>query len=85
MNLKQHNSSHYTGPPLSATTDVKNWRILLEQRFTALMPLMMATNAFDLGKRIQKMLEFVSAMLPTLSLYHSIKSRIMEKWWSQLF
>jgi len=30
---------------------VKNWRILLEQYFTAHMPLVMATNAFGIGRK----------------------------------
>jgi len=30
---------------------VKNWRILLEQSFTARMALLMATSAFRLGRR----------------------------------
>jgi len=30
---------------------VKNWRILLEQTFTARMPLLMAASAFGLGRR----------------------------------
>jgi len=32
-------------PPL------KNWRILLEQSFTARMPLLMATSAYELSRR----------------------------------
>jgi len=30
---------------------VKNWRILLEQSFTAHMPLLTATSTFGLGRR----------------------------------
>jgi len=41
--------SHYTGQP--AGTPVNNWRILLEQSFTACMPLLMATSTFALGRR----------------------------------
>jgi len=30
---------------------VKNWRILLEQSFAAHMPLLMTSDAFELGRR----------------------------------
>jgi len=41
---------HYTEQPASAGTPVKNWRILLEQSFTAHMLLLTATT-FRLGRR----------------------------------
>jgi len=42
---------HYTEQPALASSSVKNWRILLEQSFTARMPLLMVTGAFGLGRR----------------------------------
>jgi len=42
---------HYTAHPVLAGTPVKNWRILLEQSFTARMPLLMAASIFGLGRR----------------------------------
>ena len=39
---------------------IKNWRILLQQSFTAHMPLPMANSAFELGG---KMLAFSSPVL----------------------
>jgi len=41
----------YTGQPALAGTPVKNLRMLLEQSFTARMPLPMATSGFGLGRR----------------------------------
>jgi len=35
---------HYTGQPVLVGTPVKNWSILLEQSFTACMPLLMTTS-----------------------------------------
>ena len=37
---------HYKGQPVLAGTPVKNWRILLEQSFTASLSLLMATSTF---------------------------------------
>ena len=42
---------HYTGQPVLAGTPVKNWRILLEKRFAARMPLLTATSAFEWERR----------------------------------
>jgi len=39
-----YDDSHYTGQPVLAGTPVKNWMILLEQSFTAHMPLLTATT-----------------------------------------
>jgi len=39
------------GQPELASTPVKNWRILLEQCFTADMHLLMAINTYGLGRR----------------------------------
>jgi len=52
----------HTGQPLLAGTSVKNWRILLEQTFTAHMPLLIATR--------EMVLEFSSMTLPSQSPYH---------------
>jgi len=45
-------NGHYTGQPalagVSLAPPVKNWKILLEQSFTARMPLLTATSAFGL-------------------------------------
>jgi len=49
---------HYTGQRVFD-------RILLEQSFTARMPLLMATTAFRLGRRQRSL-----AVLPPLSPYH---------------
>ena len=46
-----HHYHHYTGQSVLAGTPVKNWMILLEQSFTARMPLLTATSAFGLGRR----------------------------------
>jgi len=42
---------HDVGQPVLASTPVKNWRILLQQRFTACMPLLAASSACGLWKR----------------------------------
>jgi len=39
------------GQSALAGTPVKNWRILLEQSFTARTPLLTAASAFCLGRR----------------------------------
>jgi len=39
-----------TGQPALAYSPIKNSRILLEQSFTACMPLLMATSAFGLWR-----------------------------------
>jgi len=39
---------HYTGQLALASTPIKNWRILLEQSFTARTSLLTATSAFGL-------------------------------------
>jgi len=44
-------TGNYTGQPALGGTPVKKWRILLEQRFTVHMPLLMATSTFGLGRR----------------------------------
>ena len=44
-------NGHYTGQPALAGTPVKNWGILLQQSFTASMPLLMATSAFRAERR----------------------------------
>ena len=44
---------HYTGRSVLASNPGKNWRTLLEQRFTACMPLLMATSAFGLKRTVQ--------------------------------
>jgi len=36
---------------LASTPQVKNWRTLLEQSFTARMPLLTATSTLGLGRR----------------------------------
>jgi len=41
----------YTGQLALASITVKNWRVLLEQSFTARMSLMKATSAIELGRR----------------------------------
>jgi len=41
---------HYTGQPVLAGISLKNWRILLEQRFTAYIPVLMASSRFVLGR-----------------------------------
>ena len=45
--------SHYNGQPVLADTCtiVKNWRILLEQHFTARRPLLATISALGLGRR----------------------------------
>jgi len=43
--------NHYTDQPLLVSIPVKNCKILLEQSFTAHMPLLMATSTFGLGTR----------------------------------
>jgi len=43
---------HFTAQPTLAGTAVKNWKILLEQSFSARMPLLMATSTFGLGRRL---------------------------------
>jgi len=43
--------SHYTRQPALVSTLVKNCTILLEQRFTARMPLLTSSTAFRLGRR----------------------------------
>jgi len=48
---------HYTGLPELASTPVKNLRILLEQSFTAHMPVLLATSTPHIQNR-KKMLTF---------------------------
>ena len=54
---------HYTDQTVLASTSVKKWRILLEQSFTAHMPLLMATSTFALETRLNLAL----VVLPTPS------------------
>jgi len=53
-------------PLCQPTTPVSNWRILLEQSFTAHMPLLMTTSTWIR----EKMLEFSSTVLTAPSPYH---------------
>ena len=62
----------HTGQPVLASTPVNNWRILLEQSFTAhKAPHVPADDSWDI-QILEKMREFSSAMLPTLSPYHTV-------------
>ena len=51
--LTQPFYSHYTGKTVLASTPVKKWRILVEQSFTARMPmpLLTANNVFGSRRR----------------------------------
>jgi len=62
-------SENYDCHSLTSIQDnpAKNWRILLEQSFTACMPLLMTVNTFGIHQ------EFSSVMLPAPSLHHSSK------------
>ena len=62
--------------PLQPAHPVKNWRILLVQRFTVHMPLLTATSASGLINQSvrEKTLKFTSAVLPTLSRYFILVS-----------
>ena len=55
---------------------VKNWRILLQQSFTARMPLLMATMCIRIRK---KTLEFSSTVLPAPSPCRHIVHKIQKK------
>ena len=53
-----------------SATRVKNWRILLEQGFTANMPSLMATSAIGLGRRRwSSQLCYLTISVPSLPLY----------------
>jgi len=56
---------HYIGKPVLESTLVNNWRIWLEQTFTAHICIWIREN----------MLEFSSAALPTLFPYHKTENK----------
>jgi len=58
-----HNQSLYNKPVLIGST-VRNWRILLEQSFTAHVPLLMATSTSGIERRCYSNPQHC---LPTLS------------------
>jgi len=62
------------GQPVLPGTPVKNWRILLEQSFSARMPLLVATSAFRLG-----MLEFSSSVWRIPCPYHEWYKSVFNK------
>jgi len=56
--------------PCWSAPQLKHWRILLEQRFTIHMPLVVATSTFGLGENARVLLNSVIyIMLPTTSPY----------------
>ena len=59
---------HYTGQPVLTGTQVKNWKILWKQSFTAQVPLLTATSTFGL-KRNARVLNCVTYTVSVPSKY----------------